>query len=51
MNAEGDKATYWQTMARYTGRSVRYLQIRAAVRATLVTVAVVLPFSLALPLK
>lgn len=33
MHADTDRALYWQTMARLTGHSVRYLRTRAVVRA------------------
>lgn len=33
MHAESDRSLYWQTMARLTGHSVRYLKVRAVVRA------------------
>lgn len=33
MHAETDRATYWQTVSRLTGHSVRYLRVRATVRA------------------
>lgn len=33
MHTDADTATYWQTMARLTGHSVRYLKVRAVVRA------------------
>lgn len=32
MHTETDTRTKWDTMARYTGHSVRYLRLRAAVR-------------------
>lgn len=32
MHTETDRATYWHTMARLTGHSVRYLKVRAVVR-------------------
>lgn len=51
MHADTDMATYWQTMARMTGHSVRYLKVRALVRATLCTLALVVPFASAIPLK
>lgn len=51
MHADTDTATYWQTMSRMTGHSVRYLKVRALVRATLCTLAVVIPFASTLPLK
>lgn len=41
MNAETDPRTKWATLSRYTGHSVRYLRIRAAVRAAVVTVPLV----------
>lgn len=33
MHSEHDKATYFHTLSRMTGHSVRYLRVRAAVRA------------------
>lgn len=51
MHAETDQATYWQTMARLTGHTVRYLKVRAWVRATVATCAVVIPFTALLPIK
>lgn len=35
MHAETDTAMYWQTMARLTGHSVRYLRVRTLVRVAL----------------
>ena len=51
MHADTDTATYWQTMARLTGHSVRYLKVRAWVRAALCVCVVVVPFASALPIK
>lgn len=34
MHAETDRATYFQTLSRMTGHSVRYLRVRAAVRVS-----------------
>ena len=44
MHTEHDTHTYWVTMSRVTGHSVAYLRMRAVVRATLVTCALVVPF-------
>lgn len=41
MHAETDTATYWQTMARLTGHSVRYLRIRSCVRAAVVAIPLI----------
>lgn len=35
MHTSEDTATYWQTMARLTGHSVRYLRVRALLRVAL----------------
>ena len=32
MHTDTDRATYWQTLSNITGRSVRYLKVRAVVR-------------------
>lgn len=48
MNAETDRATYWQAMARYTGRSVRYLKVRALVRAAVAIVPISAAYAYAL---
>ena len=51
MHSETDTATYWQTMSRMTGHTVRYLKVRALVRGALVACALVIPFASVLPLK
>lgn len=51
MHADTDMATYWQTMSRMTGHTVRYLKLRALVRGALVVCALVIPFTSVLPLK
>lgn len=48
MHTDTDQATYWQTMARLTGHSVRYLKVRAWVRAGVATVPIVSAFAYAL---
>lgn len=45
MHAETDKATYYATMQKYTGHSVRYLRVRAWVRAAVVAVPLLAPFT------
>ena len=45
MHAETDTATYWQTMARLTGHSVRYLKVRAWVRAMVCVLPLAIPFA------
>lgn len=44
MHADTDMATYWQTMARLTGHTPRYLKVRAWVRATVATVPLLSAF-------
>lgn len=51
MHAETDATGYYATLSRLTGHSVRYLRVRACVRAALCTLAIVLPLSHALPVK
>lgn len=48
MHTEQDKATYWQTMARLTGHTVRYLKVRAWVRAMVAVVPITAAFVSAL---
>lgn len=50
MHTETDHATYWQTMARLTGHSTRYLKVRAWVRALLCTVPITAAYVYALDL-
>lgn len=45
MHTDTDKATYYGTMSRLTGHSVRYLKVRTAVRLTLATLALCVPFA------
>lgn len=45
MHAETDRATYYATMTRLTGRSRRYLIVRSWVRAAFVTGALLIPFA------
>lgn len=51
MHAETDATGYYATLSKLTGHSVRYLRIRACVRAALCTLALVIPFASNLPLK
>lgn len=51
MHAETDKATYYSTMSRMTGHSVRHLRVRTGVRVALAALALVVPFASALPVK
>lgn len=48
MHAETDQAGYYATLSKLTGHSVRYLRVRACVRAALVVACTVLPFAHAL---
>lgn len=48
MHTEQDRATYWQTLSRLTGHTVRYLKLRAWVRATVVAVPLASLFTYAL---
>ena len=45
MHAETDRATYWQTVSRLTGHSVRYLKVRACVRAMVCALPIAIPFA------
>jgi len=45
MHTDTDRATYYGTMSRITGHSVRYLKVRTAVRVTLSAMAVCIPFA------
>lgn len=51
MHTDADKATYYGTMSRLTGHSVRYLKVRTAVRVGLSALALILPFASNLPVK
>ena len=51
MHAETDRATYWQTLARLTGHSERYLKVRAAARAAVAILPILIPFSAILATK
>lgn len=45
MHTEQDRATYYATMSRLTGRTVRYLKVRTAARVALSAIAVCVPFT------
>lgn len=45
MHTDTDKATYYNTMSRLTGHSVRYLKVRTCVRLAVATMAVCIPFA------
>lgn len=51
MHTDTDQATYWQTMSRITGHTVRYLKVRAWVRALVAVVPITAAFLSALPVK
>ena len=51
MHAETDPTGYYATLSKLTGHSVRYLRMRTAVRLTLAGLALVIPFTHALPVK
>lgn len=48
MHTDTDKATYYSTMSRMTGHSVRYLRVRTAVRVCVALIPLSTLFSLAL---
>lgn len=48
MHTETDKATYYSTMSRMTGHSVRYLKARTAVRVCVALMPLSTLFSFAL---